>query len=182
MVRSHYVIALVFAVIAVAVAPAFAQPDPFATPGSGSSAGSSNSNAVDATAGPPTDVPSPTCEYITKSTCSAQDTGLLLKSGAYVAIAVLIFSLLRVWWDKRGTSTAGVRFVATLLPAAAAAAVLSYLDPARGQDLKCCLASPIFKSQILLQDSAIGRGALLGFLPAAVLFVLVAMIIRKVKG
>ena len=192
MARAYFVIALMFATFAIVRVPvAQAQPDPFAT-GSGSAEGSAGSAAGGgpSTTAPaisneqPADAvaPSPACEYITKSVCSSQNTGLLLKSGAYVIIAVLLFSLLRVWWDRRGTRTAGVRFVATLLPAAGTAGVLAYLDPTRGQDLTCCLASSIFKSEILIQDSALARGALLGFVPAAVLFVLVAIILKIVKG
>jgi hypothetical protein len=194
MVRAYFVIALMFAMVAIVLAPpARAQPDPFAA-GSGSAEGSAGSAAGSGATAPATTpgneqpadaaapAPSPACEYITKSICSSQNSGLLLKSGAYVVIAVLLFSLLRVWWDRRGTRTAGVRFVATLLPAAGTAGILAYLDPTRGQDLTCCLASSIFKSEILIQDSALARGALLGFVPAAVLFVLVAIILKIVKG
>jgi len=186
MVRAYFVIALVFALVAVALAaPAQAQPDPFAT-GSGSAEGSAGSGAPAVGTGnePAADMtaPSPACEHITKTICSTQNTGLLLKSAAYVVIAVLLFSLLRVWWDRRGTRTAGVRFVATLLPAAGVAGVVSYLDPTRGQDLTCCLASAVFESEILLQDSALARGALLGFVPAAVLFVLVAIGLKAIKA
>jgi len=190
MVRAYFVIALVFALVAVALAvPAQAQPDPFAT-GSGSAEGSAGSAtgsgapAVGTGNEPPADMtaPSPACEHITKRICSTQNTGLLLKSAAYVVIAVLLFSLLRVWWDRRGTRTAGVRFVATLLPAAGVAGVVSYLDPTRGQDLTCCLASAVFESEILLQDSALARGALLGFVPAAVLFVVVAIGLKAIKA
>jgi hypothetical protein len=187
-VRVYFVIALVFVMFIVGFAPsALAQPDPFAAGnGSDGSAGSATGSGTPAVATgnealPDAAVPSPACEHITKTICSGQNTGLLLKSGAYVAIAVLLFSLLRGWWDKRGTRTAGVRFVATLLPAAGLAGALSYLDPTRGQDLKCCLASTVFNSEVLLQDSSLARGALLGFVPAAALFVLVAIILKVVK-
>ena len=192
MARYYGVIALIFAVTAlVGAAAAAAQPDPFASPDSGSSAGPAETGSGSGSGSereteltphqPAAAQASPACEYITRAVCSRQDTALLLKSGAYVLVVVLLFSVLRVWWDKRGTNTAGVRFIATLLPAATAAGVLAYLDPARGQDLACCLASPVFKSEILLQDSALGRGALLGFAPAAALFVLVAITLKLVK-
>jgi hypothetical protein len=126
--------------------------------------------------------PSPACEYVTRAVCDRQDTAIVLKSGGYVIVAVLLFSLLRVWWDRRGTQTAGLRFVATLLSAAGLAGVLVYLDPMRGKDLACCLASSVFTSHILLQDSAIGRAALLGFVPAAALFVVVAVIVKTVRS
>jgi len=105
-----------------------------------------------------------------------------LQRAAYVIIAVLLFTLIRVWWDKRGTKTAGVRFVATLLPAALGAGVLACLDPTRGQDLKCCLASVIFKNEILFQDSALARGAVLGLLPAATLFTVVAIVLKVLRA
>jgi hypothetical protein len=190
-VRIHFVVAVVFGVAMVGRAPSLrAQPDPFAA-GSGSAGGSAGSGAAGSAtptppAGDPARVdpapPSPACEHITKQICSAQDSGLLLKSAAYVIIAVLLFTLIRVWWDKRGTSTAGVRFVATLLPAAAGAGALSYLDPTRGQDLKCCLASAVFKSEILFQDSALARGAVLGLLPAAALFVIIAIVLKVLRA
>jgi hypothetical protein len=190
MVRAYFVIALMLAMVAIVLAPpARAQPDPFAADaGAGEEpAGSAARRAASATgneqaANAAAAAPSPACEYITKNICGAQNTGLLLKSGAYVVIAVLLFSLLRGWWDRRGTRTAGVRFVATLLPAAGTAGALAYVDPTRGQDLACCLASSIFKSEILIQDSALARGALLGFVPAAVLFVLVAILIKVTKS
>lgn len=190
-VRIYFVVAVVFGVAMVGRAPSLrAQSDPFAS-GSGSADGSAGSGAAgSAVLAPPASEParvdpappSPACEHITKQICSAQDSGLLLKSAAYVLISVLLFSLIRVWWDKRGTSTAGVRFVATLLPAAAGAGALSYLDPTRGQDLKCCLASAVFKSEILFQDSALARGAVLGLLPAAALFVIIAIVLKVLRG
>jgi len=190
-VRIYLVVAVVFGIAMVGGAPSLrAQPDPFAA-GSGSAGGSAGTggtsgsvptpSASDPAPAEPTP-PSPACEHITKQICSAQDSGLLLKSAAYVIIAVLLLTLIRVWWDKRGTSTAGVRFVATLLPAALGAGILAYLDPTRGQDLKCCLTSAIFKSEILFQDSALARGAVLGLLPAATLFVIVAIVLKVLRG
>lgn len=191
MLRAHAAIVLLLAVIGMAGVPAGAAPtDPFASPGgaagdssaaaeSGAAEGSSAATGV-APAAPPG--ASPACEYLTQPTCDGENTGLLLKSGAYVFLAVLLFSLLRVWWDRRGTNTAGVRFVATLLPAAGAAGALAYLDPARSERLACCLGSAMFKSEILLQDASIARAALLGFVPAALAFVLVAVVLRIVKG
>jgi hypothetical protein len=194
MVRSLHAIALLFVMSAVAAMLSFtgipaagAQPDPFAegsgapAPGSGA-APPPASGADPAAPGPSPSAPPTACDYITQSTCGTQNTGLLLKSGAYVFVAVLLFSLLRVWWDRRGTNTAGVRFVATLLPAAGTAGTLAYLDPARGRDLECCLASAVYQGQILFQDSALARAAVLGFVPAAVAFVLVAVLHRMMKG
>jgi hypothetical protein len=189
-VRIYFVAAVVFGVAMLGHAPALrAQPDPFAA-GSGSAGGSAGTGTASGSAPTPsvTDpapaepAPSPACEHVTKQICGAQDSGLLLKSAAYVIIAVLLLTLVRVWWDKRGTSTAGVRFVATLLPAALGAGALAFLDPTRGQDLKCCLASAIFKNEILFQDSAMARGAVLGLLPAAALFVIVAIVLKVVRG
>jgi hypothetical protein len=190
-VRTYFVVAVVVGVAMVGrVSSLRAQPDPFAA-GSGSAGGSAGAGTASGSAPmPPASdpapaeptPPSPACEHITKQICTAQDSGLLLKSAAYVVIAVLLFSLIRVWWDKRGTSTAGIRFVATLLPAAVGAGALAYLDPTRGQDLKCCLASAIFKNEILFQDSALARGAVLGLLPAAALFVIVAIALKVLRG
>lgn len=194
MVRAHTAMILWFALIALAgpsaASAAAPAPDPFATPpraGEGSSTSAAAETApAPATAPAPTTAapapPSPACEYTTEATCSKQNTGLLLKSGAYVFIAVLLGSLLRVWWNRRGTNTAGVRFVATLLPTAGAAGALAYFDPVRGQDLACCLASPVYQGQILMADSALARAALLGFVPAAIAFVLVAIVLRIVRG
>jgi hypothetical protein len=194
MVRSLHAIALLFVLAAVAAVISFtelpaagAQPDPFAEGSGGAAPGSGAASPPAVSAAPVEPGPSPSaaptaCDYITQSTCGAQNTGLLSKSGAYVFVAVLLFSLLRVWWDRRGTNTAGVRFVATLLAAAGTAGTLAYLDPARGQDLECCLASAVYQGQILFQDSALARAAVLGFVPAAVAFVLVAVIHRMMKG
>jgi len=185
-VRIYFVVAVVFGLAMVGRALSLAQPDPFAAGSGSAGTGAASGSAPTPSASDPAVAeparPSPACEQITKQICSAQDSGLLLKSAAYVVIAVLLLTLIRVWWDKRGTGTAGVRFVATLLPAALGAGVLSYLDPTRGQDLKCCLASAIFKNEILFQDSALARGAVLGLLPAAALFVIFAIVLKVLRG
>ncbi len=179
---------IAFAVVAIAVAAApvaVAESDPFAAP-----AGSAVAPPAAEPTPVPTQVPDPaprsaieasggTCEHITRNVCSAQNKGLFLKAAGYVLLAVLLFSLLRTWWDRRGTRSAGTRFLATLLPAAALAGTLTYLDPTRGRDLACCLSSSVFASDIVLQDSALGRGVVLGVVPAILLFVLVA-ITRKI--
>lgn len=187
MVRALVLIGLASLVIASAtVRSVRSEPDPFAVDAGGTGA----ADHVRPPAAPPPppaseasgEPPASACEHITTSICSTQSTGIVLKSGAYIIISVLLFSLLRLWWDKRGTSTAGVRFVTTLLPAAASAGALAYFDPMRGQDLACCLASSAYTSEILLQDSALGRAALLGFVPAAALFVVVAIIVKAVRS
>ncbi len=122
------------------------------------------------------------CEEISGTDCRDQTSTLLLMSGGYVIIAVLLFSLLRLWWDKRGTNTAGVRFVSTLLPAASLAGELAYLDPMRSQTLACCIRMRGYAGYVLLQDSDLGRAALLGFVPAAALFVIVAIIVKAMRS
>jgi len=181
MVRATLLIGLAVVIVAgAALRPARAQSDPFAVDAGAPAAVAPKPDTAAPSA--TTETPAPACEHITTSVCSAQNTGIVLKSGAYIIVAVLLFSLIRLWWDKRGTSTAGVRFVATLLPAAGIAGVLAYLDPMRGQDLACCLASSTYTSEVLLQDSALGRAALLGFVPAAALFVVVAIIVKAVRS
>ena len=118
---------------------------------------------------------------VTSTRCAKQNTGLFLTALAYVIVCVLLASIVRVVWNKRGTSGAGVRFFVPMLIAAAPAALLVGLDPARSHDLTCCLASGTFSAQIFLQDSSLGRAFLLGLLPAALLFLVVTMVVGFIK-
>ncbi len=155
-----------------------AQPakDPFAPEeGSGSSSGpGSGSASPDSTTA--TAVPSKGCEYITKETCSKSNTSQYVTSGAYVFGSVLVFSVVRMWWNRKGTSTIGVRLLVTMALAAIVAGVLVALDPARGQDLRCCVETAVFKGEVFLSGSAPGRVAVLGVVPAVVLFFLVTLV------
>lgn len=126
---------------------------------------------------PETDTaPSGTCEFITKETCGKSNTSQFLTSGAYVFASVLLFSLVRMWWNKKGTSTIAVRLLVPMALAAIVAGVLVALDPARGQDLRCCIETAVFKGEVFMADSAPGRVAVLGVVPAIVLFFLVTLV------
>lgn len=154
--------------------------DPFTdkpTPVSSGSAGT--------TAPPPSTVPAPVevegCSHITSALCGKQNTLLMGTAAGYVAVCVLVVSLWRWWWNKKGTSSSAARFWIPLLLGGAAAGTLAGLDPARGPDLKCCLASGVFRPEILLQDSSVGRAILLGALPAIVLYSIVTFITGMLK-
>jgi hypothetical protein len=158
--------------------------DPFASSGSapgaatapaGQPASPGAATASQATSG------SPACQHITTALCEKQNNSMLALSGAYVAACVLVVALLRAWMNKRGASTPLVRFMLPMFLGSAGAAALVGLDPGRGADLACCLESATFKSQILLQDSAMGRAMLFGAAPAAVLFLLVVIVVGIIR-
>ncbi|MBK7823520.1 MAG: hypothetical protein IPJ61_21270 [Tessaracoccus sp.] len=113
------------------------------------------------------------CEYITKDVCGKSNNGILFTSAGYVIVLVAAFSLGRRMLNRRGGMSSGAALLLTLIGAAGGAAVLAALDPIRGADATCCLASDVFKAEIFLQDSTPGRAVLLGLVPAAVLFLLV---------
>jgi hypothetical protein len=144
------------------IAPARAQ-DPFDTQPSDKAA--EVANAAAAVVG---------CLHITSALCQKQNQQLGMVAAGYVIGCVLLTSLWRGWWNRRGTSSATVRLMLPMLTGAAAAGALVALDPARGADLECCLASNVLRAEILLQDSTIARALLLGALPAIVLYLLVA--------
>jgi hypothetical protein len=160
-------------------APALAQKDPFAPEAAGASG-----EAQPPAPGPGGDVAQMMvdCEHITAELCGKTNTALVASAAGYVVVCVLVFTMISVWWNRRGTSTAGVRFVVPLLFACAAAAALVAFDPIRGQDLKCCLAHGVFKAQVLLNDSTAGRAALFGAVPTAALYTLVALVSRRMRG
>jgi hypothetical protein len=106
---------------------------------------------------------------------------LLGTAGGYVAVSVLIVSVWRSWWNKKGTSSSSVRFWVPMLLGAGSAGALAGFDPARGPDLKCCLASGVFRPEILLQDSTVGRAFLFGVVPALVLYFLVTLVAGMLK-
>lgn len=129
----------------------------------------------------PTTGPSPECDHVTAEICDSTNRRLLATSAGYVLVMILLFTIVRVWWNHRGTSTSGVRLLVTLALATAGAGLLVGLDPIRAHDLTCCLDDQTLKSHILLQDSQPGRIALFGVLPCAVLFFLVAFVEKLVK-
>ncbi len=124
---------------------------------------------------------SPLCERLTSNDCSQQNNGLLAIAAGYVVVCSLLATLWRAWWNKRGTSGAGVRLMVPMLTAATAAGVLEYFDPAGADNLKCCLADHVLRGEIFLSDSAIGRAFLFGVIPVLVLYLLVATIVGLVK-
>lgn len=123
------------------------------------------------------------CENVNPSAekCRDANTSLLLKAAGYTLIAVLLLSILRMWWNKRGTSTAGVRYLFPMVLAGGVAGTLAGLDPMRSTILKCCIANQDFVSNIHLQDSEVARAVLLGALPAIGVFVVVAAVEKLVK-
>lgn len=123
----------------------------------------------------------PQCEHITGELCGKANTGLIATAVGYVLFCVILFTGIRIWWDRRGTSKGVIRFVVTGALAAGIAATLAGLDPFRGETLRCCIDSPVFRAYVLLQDSSIGRALLLGLLPTSALFVL-AMVGQRFAG
>ena len=163
----------------------FAQspPDPFAPAvPPGAAAGATQPPAAQGSAaGVPDVVTTAACQHVTKEVCAKSNTPLIATSVGYVIVCVVAMTVLRVWWNRRGTSSAGIRFMVPLFFGSVGAGILAAFDPLRGQDLICCLASGVFKAEILLQDSTAGRAVLLGALPAVVLFVIVAIIEKMMK-
>jgi hypothetical protein len=121
------------------------------------------------------------CEHITGAICTKQNNSMLGVAAAYVGVCVLVACLLRAWFNKRATGSNAFRFIFPMFLAAAGATALVALDPAAGADLRCCLESSVFRSQIILQDSNLGRAALFGLLPAIVLYTLVVFVISKIR-
>lgn len=101
---------------------------------------------------------------------------MLATDAGYVGVCVLLAAVWRAWWNKRGTGSGAARFFIPLFAAMAGAGLFAGLDPARGNDLSCCLASGVFRAEILLQDSGVGRAFLFGAVPAALLFTVVVMV------
>lgn len=163
------------------------QEDPFAQPGTPSEPAP---GAPSPTLTPPlptdsavTDAPATTaeCQHVTKEVCQKSNTGLVATSVGYVLALVVIFTVLRRIWNRKATMSFGAGFLLSLTLAAGGAAALAAFDPVRGADVNCCLASGVFKAEILLQDATAGRAVLFGMLPASVLFMLVFFIERLLK-
>ena len=123
------------------------------------------------------------CEGVnlTDVDCRNSNGGLLAKSAGYVLLCVLLFSILRMAWNRRGTSSAGVRFILPLLFSGAAAGTLVGLDPLRSRLLTCCIANPDFVATVHFQDSEVARAVLFGVLPAMVVYLVVAVVEKLVK-
>jgi len=150
---------------------ATAQSNPFATSTSSTSPpGNPIQAAVDAA-----------CGHITSALCGQQNTPMIATAAGYVVVSTLIVLVWRASWEKRGTNTGGVRFLVPMTVGAALAGTLTGLDPARGDALRCCLANAVFRPEILLADSAIGRAFLFGVLPAMMLYTLGAFISGMLK-
>jgi hypothetical protein len=98
------------------------------------------------------------CDHLSRLVCERANTGILATSGGYAVASALLFSLLRVWLARRGAN----RFLPLLVLSAALAGGLSVMDPAAAHDLRCCLASPVFRGELLLSGSVPGRAALVG--------------------
>ncbi len=144
---------------------ATAQPDPFAAPTPASSAPSVPAAVATAVAGL-------SCDHLTSAVCGKQNTTMIGVAIGYAVVAVVVALVWRVTWTKKGHGSAFAQFFAPLLLAASAAGALVGFDPARGDDLRCCLASSVFRPEIFLQTSTVARAVVLGVLPAAVLYTL----------
>jgi hypothetical protein len=157
--------------------PAHAGGDPFAAASTSASSSSTGATTSASIAG---DLAGK-CDHVTSALCAKQNSMMLAVDAGYVVVCVLLVALLRAWLNKRGTGGGAMRFFLPLFLGAGGAGALAGLDPARGADLACCLAHGTFRSEILLQDSTVGRALLFGALPAAVLFTLVVIIIGAVR-
>lgn len=165
------------------VTPAQAQ-DPFAQPtGSATAAppGAAGPTAAPALAPSNIEIPGLKCDHVTSALCGKQNTGMIATAAGYVAVCVLLMVLLKVWWNKRGSPGPGFAFWFPMLMSGAGAGLLAGFDPIRGDDLKCCLANGVFRAEVILQDSSIGRAFLFGAIPALVLFAAVALVIGIIK-
>ncbi len=130
---------------------------------------------------PPIVEPDASCAHVIQEVCEKQNTALLVTAGAYVVVCVLLVSIWRTIWNKRGTGTPGVKFVVPMLVGATAAGLLAGFDPFGSRDLKCCLADSNYKSIIYLQDLHVGRAFLFGVLPTLVLYFIVTTIQGTLK-
>lgn len=155
-----------------ATATAAAQSNPFTTGGSSSGAApvSALPAAVDAA-----------CGQITSALCAKQNTMMLAVAAGYVLVSTLLALVWRARWEKRGTASGGTRFLVPMVTGAALAGALTGLDPARGDDLRCCLASAVFRSEVLLSDSSMGRAFLFGVLPTMVLYTIGSFVAGMMK-
>ena len=155
--------------------------DPFAEPGGGG-AGAPPSVAGDGLAGGAgLGELTEQCQHITSALCAKQNLPLLAIAAGYVLVCVLLASLLRAFWNKRGSGGPGFRFWVPLLLAATAAGLLAGFDPFHGRDLACCLSDPVFAAEVFLQDSSVGRAFLLGVIPAGVLSFVVTFFVGLAK-
>ncbi len=156
--------------------------DPFA-PKAGASDQPPNPGAAPSSPTAPAAPLPPECNGVnlTEDICQQSNNGLLAKTAGYAVLAVLLFTILRMWWNRRGTSSAPVRFITPMLLAGAGAGTLSGLDPLRSVHLKCCIANHDFVTKVLLQDSEVARAVLLGVLPAFALFFVVAVLEKLLK-
>ncbi len=157
-----------------AAAPAAADPDPFAAP---AGASPSPAGGVPA-AGSALDT---TCGHITSALCSKQNTTMLLIAAGYVVLCVAGAALWRASWARRGHGSAAAQFLAPGVAGAAASGLLIWFDPARGDDLRCCLASAVFRGEIFFQESVAARAVVLGVLPAALLYTLVVFAVGAMR-
>jgi hypothetical protein len=174
----------VFVAGATLAVPARAQ-DPFAQPtATGTAAVTGGATATPAQPAPgPTsiDLPGIKCDHVTSALCAKQNTPLIATAAGYVVVCVLLVALLRAWWNKRGSPGPAFAFWFPMFLGATGAGLLAGLDPVRGDDLKCCLASGVFRAEVILQDSSMGRAFLFGAIPAVVLYLVVALVIGLIK-
>jgi hypothetical protein len=155
------------------ITPCFAQ-DPFAPKSADPSSAASDASPTEAAQVPVGPVDE-SCGHITSALCIKQNRQLGLLAGGYVLVCVVLVSVWRAWWNRRGTSTAGVRLIVPMLLGAAGSGLLVGFDPAQGADLRCCLAHRVLRAEILLQDSDVARAFLFGAAPAVVLYLVVAV-------
>ncbi|MFH1436761.1 MAG: hypothetical protein ABIJ56_13720 [Pseudomonadota bacterium] len=115
------------------------------------------------------------CPPLSQKLCGKANVSLLLMCGGYVIVCLFLGLLAYFLWSKRGTGSAGLRFLVPMLVFSAAAGTLVGLDPLRPQNLACCLADGTFRTVLFLGDSAPARALVLGVLPLAVLFVIIVI-------
>ncbi|MCC6645056.1 MAG: hypothetical protein IT374_05720 [Polyangiaceae bacterium] len=139
------------------------QTDPFASAAPGASAAGAQPAVAAVVAGL-------SCEHLTSAVCGKQNTMMIGVALGYVAACVAVGLIWRASWTKKGHGSAFAQFFAPMALAASGAASLVGFDPARSDDLRCCLASSVFRPEVFLQASTPARVVVLGVLPAVVLY------------
>lgn len=116
------------------------------------------------------------CGHLTSARCSEQNTTMLGMAAGYVVLCVAVVALWRASWAKKGHGSQAAQFFVPMFVGAISAGALVGLDPARGEDLRCCLADAVFRPAILFQESNAARAVVLGVLPAALLYTVIVFV------
>lgn len=115
------------------------------------------------------------CSQVSETACSAANTSFLLMSVAYVALGLALFVTFHMWWKGRGAQRQGAKLAIPLVLGALVVGSLVAFDPFATETFTCCTADPTYRAVILLGDSPPARGAALGAVPFAVLYMVLVI-------